>query len=263
MEGNHEKARQLLDEKGTAAIDVNAAFAIRRPRGSYATEIFSPHSATALFVACEKGHLEVVSLLLSLAATDAHKGREDDEGNRSTPLSAACRARNVEVVTMLLAKGIDPNRGDLYRNPMCGTNSPARACCLEDSPRCLKLLLDAGAHIEEGFADEDGAETPLRSAMAAMRLECAKVLLSAGASINGRCYYRHGCDDEGDDGCDGGSALCLACLKEMFKYGGNGGSAQYKPIVQLLLDNGADVCRTLSHDDNTSSLRELFNGEVL
>ena len=64
------------------------------------------NGATPLYIACERGHLDVVRMLLSTEGIDTNRAREDGY----TPLYVACQDGHLDVVRMLLStEGIDPN----------------------------------------------------------------------------------------------------------------------------------------------------------
>lgn len=59
------------------------------------------NGSTPLFIACDKGHAEMVELLLARDATDVNKARTVDG---ASPLYIACYNRRTEVVVVLLAR---------------------------------------------------------------------------------------------------------------------------------------------------------------
>jgi ankyrin repeat protein len=65
------------------------------------------NGATPLFIACGKGHLEVVHALIQ-AGADLSQARYDG----ATPLYTACQKGHLEVVHALIQAGADLNQGD-------------------------------------------------------------------------------------------------------------------------------------------------------
>jgi len=80
-------------------------YLMRNPRVDVGKQ--QKEGATPFFIACEKGHQEVVSLLLAESRIDLNKPLNDG----TTPLSVACQNGHEEVVSLLLADPrIDPNK---------------------------------------------------------------------------------------------------------------------------------------------------------
>ena len=75
-----------------------------------------------LWLACDRGHIECVRLLLE-------KGSDTDVSNRSrqTPLFVACRSGHAECAQLLLERGADPNALD------DNGRSPLMAACVGHS----------------------------------------------------------------------------------------------------------------------------------
>lgn len=85
---------------------------------------------TALFIACEQGHLEVVDRLLEKRASPA-------AGQRS-PLLVACQKDHTSIVRSLIAAKAKVNVD-------CGKWTPLTWCCAHGKAELVQLLIDAGA----------------------------------------------------------------------------------------------------------------------
>jgi ankyrin repeat protein len=141
-------------------------------------------------VVARGGHLDAVDVLLSHGAdVNAHEERKGQ-----TALMWAVAQSQTAVVAKLIAEGADVEARSTVnnwerrvtaeprqKNLMPGGFTPllyaARQGCLE----CAKLLLDAGAAVDE--TDPDGV-TPLLSALLSAHFDTAKLLLQRGANPN-------------------------------------------------------------------------------
>lgn len=160
---------------------------------------------SALTVACEKGHEQVVYTLLRYGA---------NPNVSPSPLEAALRGkekRTERIVRLLLGFGANPNgSGDalplmLARTPQlirqllaagaqvnAATSAPSFvSTALHRHARrgktaCAQALLDAGADTE---VRNIHGMTPLHLAVARGRMECVRALLAAGADINARDHH--------------------------------------------------------------------------
>ena len=104
-----------------------------------------------------------------------------------TPLSAAAKSGNTDVVQLLLEAGADPDRDLLQNSP--GLPSPARTPLMLAAQRghkdVVRVLLESGANPNRA----DGTDlSPLYWASIFGRKEVAKILIDAGAEIN-RVYW--------------------------------------------------------------------------
>lgn len=162
-----------------------------------------------LFVACEKGNVNMVNLLLK--HTDINK--QNLKGTTCLWISS-CN-KHIEIVIKLLENGADPNianfKGDSPLIPCCqkgaenivelllekGANinlynknrdNPILICCRTGQARILEILLktfknDELKNILETFAEIDGF-VPLLAATELDKIECIKVCVKYGADIN-------------------------------------------------------------------------------
>jgi ankyrin repeat protein len=160
----------------------------------------------AMHVACERGHVEVVRLLLANGAVVDNVNASGftplmvaaQEGQRavaalllshgaavnsvpaaaSTPLSVACQHGRREVVHLLLARGVDVAQ-------RCGPHGgfALHVACHSGHQDLVDLLLAHGA-------DSDGAAsngaTPLYAASEGGHTQLAALLLSRGARVDAR-----------------------------------------------------------------------------
>lgn len=188
----------LLDNK---KIDVNKNIKINN---NDEDEVTWP-----LFIACEKGNMNMVNILLK--HTDVNK-----QNLRGTTCIwiASCN-KHIEIVIKLLENNADPNianfKGDSPLIPCCqkgaesivelllekGANinlynknrdNPVLICCRTGQAKILELLLkqysgDALVNILETYAEIDGF-VPLLAATELDKVECIKVCMKFGANIN-------------------------------------------------------------------------------
>ena len=171
-----------------------------------------PTGETALIRAAKIGNLEVVAALLDAgAAVDT-----PDSGFQQTPLMAAARGGYAPVVKLLIEHGAKvnaqtrtgptpkfatpanskasrgagiqrggwPDRG--IREPIPGAKTPLLYAAREGHVEVARLLLDAGANIEQ--ADADGV-TPLLAAVINEHAELAALLIDRGANVNASDWY--------------------------------------------------------------------------
>jgi uncharacterized protein len=167
---------------------------------------------SALLRAAKIGNLDVVDALLDAgAAVDAA-----DPGFQQTPLMAAARGGYASVVKRLIERGAQvnaqtrtgptpkfatpanskasrgagiqrggwPDRG--IREPIPGAKTPLLYAAREGHVDVTRVLLDAGARIEQ--ADADGV-TPLLAAVLNEHAELATLLIERGANVNASDWY--------------------------------------------------------------------------
>ncbi|KAJ6093116.1 hypothetical protein N7486_008405 [Penicillium sp. IBT 16267x] len=188
-------------------------------------------SPTALSVAAQNGHKEIVELLLENNADINARSRVGDfpsfsgsaifshsaivnsrslRQNGRTALYAACAQGQEKMVRLLLDNGADVT---LCNN---GNNYPIHAACKGHHTGIVKLLLERGADANSEMGAMGG--TPLYIAANAGFMELTAVLVEGGANINKVVKTFGG----------GYTALMIACMKN------------HLDMVELLLERGAD-----------------------
>uniref|UniRef100_A0A0E0JC09 Uncharacterized protein n=1 Tax=Oryza nivara TaxID=4536 RepID=A0A0E0JC09_ORYNI len=126
---------------------------------------------TPLHYAAEYGHVDIVRLLLS-------KGVHVDPLNYSgAPLHLATANDHDQVAKVLLEHGADPNR--VVNHVL----SPLVVACCSHSLKCMKLLIKAGADVNDR-SSTGPRTTPLVLAVDDGSADIVKILLEAGADPN-------------------------------------------------------------------------------
>ena len=108
----------------------------------------SKNKNTPLQLACQKGHTNIVKILLSNEALNKDPRDEND----FTPLMQACFHGHMTIVEYLINKGCDINARS--KNKM----TPLHFACLLGHKSIAELLLSKGA---DDKAENDNGETPL------------------------------------------------------------------------------------------------------
>ena len=129
----------------------------------------SEDGMTALCVACEFGHAEVVAVLLA-ANADANQARSDGV----TPLVLACQEGHAEVAAALLAANAEVDQVD------SDGLTPLVLACQEGHTKVVATLLASNADVN--LADSDG-DTPLFTACWEGHVEVVAALLAANADV--------------------------------------------------------------------------------
>ena len=165
---------------------------------------------TPLYLASEKGHLDVVKELIAHRA-DINKGT--DVGD--TPLSAASLNGHVKVVNELL-----DNKASVDQADNKDGSTPLHLASWYDHVDIVRALVEEGAdvNIKDGYGD-----TPLHIASSQGFLDVVKALFQGGANINQR-------NNEGD------TPLSRAA------------HAGRVEVVKYLMEMGADI--NLADNDN-------------
>ena len=106
-------------------------------------------TCTAAYVAAMWGHTAALGAVLDAPGVDPNKG---NTRNGWTPCHTACIGKNPDAVTLLLARGADPNRAD--KNGI----TPCILAALVGATACLRALAEGAA--QQGRAlDVDAVAT--------------------------------------------------------------------------------------------------------
>jgi len=178
------------------------------------------YSCSALHLACEKGHFNIVELLL------AHKADVDSKSrNGITVLIHACSKNHFEIVKLLLDNKADANKKAPY-----GDSALVNAAELNNI-EMVRLLLDRQADVNLIAPRGNSA---LFFAVKYNNIEMVRLLLARGADVNIKTR-------------NGFSALHIAC------------SSGNLEIVKLLLENNADEKLLPSKTLYASNISILLN----
>lgn len=157
---------------------------------------------TPLFIASQKGHLEIVQLLLTEGKANVHKATVNGE----TPLFVACKEGRLEIVRFLLLEG----KAKVDRATILGA-TPLFISCQEGHVEIARFLLMEGkANVEKAI--RSSSCTPLLIACHKGHLDIVQILLIEGkANVETNASM---------------TPLSLACAKQHLK------------IIRLLLKEG-------------------------
>lgn len=220
--GNVDEVAELLND----GFDVNALDPFR--------------STTALHDAVERGHIDVISILVDRGADVEAKN-----GSGYTPLHEAILAQKLDCCRRLIEKGANPNARTGNDWPLlhvaceactsieipkvlldagadidavsAGGRSALHLVCegaIRRPVRCCELLLAKGCRVD--IRDSQGW-TPLHRAIYHGHVELCRLLVSNGADTSARITARHV------------TPLHLAVIYDL------------RDVFELLLDNGADA----------------------
>ncbi len=189
-----------------------------------------PIDSSYLLPACESGNIEIVRLVLN-------KGVDPNLDN-GTPLMRAIQYAPLEVIQLLLEKN-----AKVETKPKGYNHTPLSWACYRRRPDAARLLLEKGANPNvkaTGLDSDKTGKTPLMFAVEASKTDAGydlvKLLLRNKADVN----MKNG---------DGNTALHLACIE---------GSPE---AVKLLLDYGADI-EAKNNNGFTPLIAASFAGRV-
>ena len=168
-------------------------------------------------------------------------------GSHTTPLHAASFKGHLEVASLLLKNGADPNSRDhLGRAPLHRVSQGGQVIMVESSLEIARVLMNSGANVN--IADNDGW-TPLHAAARNGYRDIVELLLGSGASLDvrnnrqqtpldvacfsGKLDISRILIDQGSD-MDSRSDIGYSPLHSASRYG-------HVDIARLLLDRGSDV----------------------
>ncbi|CAC5423713.1 unnamed protein product [Mytilus coruscus] len=164
---------------------------------------------SALFMATERRHADVVNLLLQ---NDADVSQCNDIGE--SPLHVACKRDHKDIVEILLRNNANVSQCNIWGNTALRNGKcPLYLACEEGHINIVKLLLQNNACVSQ--YDNNG-EFPLYAACAEGHIDIVKLLLQNNANVSQYTFR-------------GNPSLCVAC-----KHG-------HINIVKLLLQNNANV----------------------
>jgi ankyrin repeat domain-containing protein 50 len=209
---------------------------------------------TALQVASFEGHDKVVQLLLQ------NRARVDTEAGRSgNALLAASRRGHTKVIQLLLDNGADANTES---KNFLGT--AIQAASVGGHEKAIQLLLDNGVGVNDHTKGHYGGA--LQAASFGGFVEAVKVLLDNGAEVNAqeRGFYGYALQAASAAGQHQIVKVLLEKGAEIDAQGGYYGTALRaasaegeEETVQFLLDKGADID---AHGKNGNALEAASRG---
>ncbi|CAE7482889.1 ANK1 [Symbiodinium pilosum] len=121
--------------------------------------------ATPLSIAAQRGHLEVVNILMS-AGADIY-----EEASMGSPLYAACSMGHVDIARLLLQAGAENSSWGFAKE------TPLYVASLKGHVEVVGLLLECRANVHRGSS----IDTPVYVAASRGHVETVRLLLKAGA----------------------------------------------------------------------------------
>ncbi|KAF7190355.1 Ankyrin-1 [Pseudocercospora fuligena] len=183
--------------------------------GSHSPGAIRQYSCTPLYSAIDTGHCHLVPALISAGAdvnTTCKKWFESLATNKETtqttcleeaPLHCAAANGFGAIVELLLDQGvsIDIKTSDGL--------TPVMITTIYNRPRCLRMLLDRGAGLDDRDTEEGRGMSALDYAASGGNRECLMTLVNFGAPMDGQ-------DSKGNNAlhhaCVNGHAACLEAL---------------------------------------------------
>jgi uncharacterized protein len=191
-------------------------------RGAHVDAADATFQQTALMVAVRENHPEIVKLLISRGAAVSAKTRVGRTPAWVLPNSVPGFGHGIGIV-----RGGLPSRGS--RQPIPGGMTPLLYASRDGRMETVRILLDAGADVNVSDAN---AITPLISAITNNHPAVARYLIERGADIKAVDWY--------------GRTPLWAAVETRNMDLDNGSFANsidrapYMPLIQLLLERGAD-----------------------
>nr|CAD2139141.1 unnamed protein product [Meloidogyne enterolobii] len=223
--GNHVSAahrhqRSLSTSSSSATLSDPSAWM------ENATACDTQNNDTALTLACDGGHKELVSLLIKRGA---HLEHRDKKG--FTPLILAAARGHEEVCRLLIEGGAQADaQADRTKDTALSMS------CSGGKSNVVALLLKHGANKEHRNLSD---YTPLSLAASGGYVDVIQLLLTHGAEINSRTNSKLGI-----------SPLMLSAM--------NG----HEEATRVLLENGSDINAQIETNKNTALTLACFQGRV-
>ena len=222
-------ANDREDTKSKIIAIVGSYFEVleRLVHGPGPVDVTSDAAKDALFFAAKNGHVEILSLLLSLAVDPYIKNSNGD-----TPLVLASANGHLTIILELISHGANIN----FSGYGVKRHLPLRSAALNGHYYCVMALLDHGSEVDEEYYD---GTTALIAAAMGGHWRCVKLLVKREADVNykdGLVMYQ---------ACQYGR---IKIAKYLFNHGADIslgspllGAVGHLDCCQWLLDNGADV----------------------
>jgi ankyrin repeat protein len=134
------------------------------------------NNSTALHLACRRGHVEVVYVLL-----DSGADAEALDKHKSSPLHEASQGGHAELVRILLDRGVDTKSKNYAGHP------PVFLALMGGHVPVVKVFIEFGVDIGIDGMDE---WTPLHRALFEGNIEVTRGLLERGADLTGQDLLR-------------------------------------------------------------------------
>ncbi|KAK6633111.1 hypothetical protein RUM43_012855 [Polyplax serrata] len=241
----------------------------------------SKDGCTPLFIACKRGHVEIVEYLITVCDVDIEQrgmyelpdARNDhcvtplwcaavsgklpvtmclvkygadvnavsDTG--STPVRSACFMTHLDIVSYLVENGADIQRGN-YNGGTCLINS------VQSVQLCLYLLQHGAAVNEKDIQNK----TALHYAIQEHRFETTKLLLDHGADPHVRSRYN---DDALQTACLKGAVQIFNYLIWRIPYPPERLADAHELLGSTLLDEHNDLQAALSHWKMSTAIRHM------
>lgn len=243
----------------------------------------SKDGCTPLFVACKRGHVEIVEYLITMCGVDIEqRGMYEVPDDRSvhcvtplwcaavsgklpvimclveygadvnavsdtgsTPVRSACFMTHLDIVSYLVENGADIQRGN-YNGGTCLINS------VQSVQLCLYLLRH-GATVN---ARDIQNKTALHYAIQEHRFETTKLLLDHGADPHARSRYN---DDALQTACLKGALQIFNYLISRVSYPPERLADAHELMGSTFLDEHNDTQAALRHWEIATIIRQLSN----
>jgi ankyrin repeat protein len=131
-----------------------------------------------LLKAVKSGNYNDVYELLEKGANPNYIGR-DENGEVITPLIIACKNGNLEIIDLLVAKGVKINE------KISGMSQIYRSILMDDGFEVIEKLIQLGANVN---TEGTYGATPLSVSIKKQNFELVELLVSKGADVNQLVY---------------------------------------------------------------------------